>query len=147
MSLLDLFDDREKLSAFRAIDSVLLILSDDLFVCGYLDDVEVVYLLELFFFGLGGTCHARELSVQPEEVLEGYGGESLGLALDLYAFFGFDRLMQTLVIASAVHQTAGELIYDDYLAVLDDVVDLVLHAAVGLDSLVYMVLYGDVVGI
>ena len=97
--------------------------------------------------GLTGTGHARQLAVQTEVVLEGDGREGLALALHLDALFRLDRLMQTLVEASAVHQTAGELVDDQHLAVLDDVVDVELHDAVRLDRLIDMVLDGKVLGI
>jgi hypothetical protein len=78
--------------------------------------------------------------VQAEEVLEGDGGERLVLARDGDALLGLDGLVQALVVAAAVHETARELVDDDDLAVLDDVVDVALHKAAGLHGLV------DVVG-
>ena len=47
--------------------------------------------------------------------------------------------MQTLRVAAAEHETAGELIDDDYLAVLDDIVNVALHYAMRLERLIYMV--------
>src|SRR5438309_6192762 len=41
---------------------------------------------------------------------------------DLHAFFGLDCLVQTLRPASALEHSAGELVDDLHLAVLDDVV-------------------------
>ena len=147
MGAFDLLNDREELAFFGAEDRVGVVLADDLFVGRDLDDVKLVDLLELLFLGLGGTGHAGQLVVQTEEVLEGDGRKGLTLTLDLDALFRLDRLMQTFVVASAVHQSAGELVDDDDLTVLDDVVDLVFHAAVGFDRLVDVVLDGDVVGI
>ena len=62
-----------------------------------------------------------KLAVETEVVLERDRGERLILAAHVEAFFGFDRLMDTLGIAAAVHQSAGELIDDDDFAILDDV--------------------------
>ena len=53
---------------------------------------------------------------------------------DVHVLLGLDGLMQALGVPAAEHQTAGELIDDDDLAVLDDVVDVALHDAVGLDA-------------
>ena len=53
---------------------------------------------------------------------------------------GLNGLMQALGVPTAEHQTAGELVHNDDLAVLDDVVHVPLHDAVGLDGLI------DVVG-
>ena len=52
---------------------------------------------------------------------------------------GLDGLMQTLGVPAAEHETAGELIDDDDLAVLDDVVDVAPHDAVRLERLVDVV--------
>ena len=42
--------------------------------------------------------------------------------LDLHAFFGFHRLVQAIGPLTSVHQTTGEFVNDDDLAILDDVV-------------------------
>ena len=47
--------------------------------------------------------------------------------------------MQTVAVAAAEHEAAGELIDDDDLAVLDDVVNVALHDAVGADGLIDVV--------
>ena len=54
--------------------------------------------------------------------------------------------MQALVVAAADHQTAGELVHDDDLAVLHHIVDVLLHDTVGLDGLVDVVGQGHVLG-
>ena len=50
-----------------------------------------------------------------------------------------DGLMQTLAVAAAKHETAGELVDDDDLIVLHDIVDVALHDAVRLERLVDVV--------
>ena len=60
---------------------------------------------------------------------------------------GLDGLMQTAAVAATEHQSAGELVDDDDLTVLDDIVDIALHRAVGLDGLVDVVRDGGVFGI
>jgi hypothetical protein len=49
-------------------------------------------------------------------------GVGQALALHLKALFGLDRLVQALGEAPPIHQTSGELVYDDHFAVGDDVV-------------------------
>src|SRR5699024_9745771 len=102
---------------------------------------------ELLFLGQCSTGHTGQLAVQTEEVLEGDGCQSLGLVLNLYAFLCLDGLMQTLVIAAAEHQTAGELVDNDDLTVTDNVVDIALHDTTSLDGLVDVVHEGGVLGI
>ena len=54
--------------------------------------------------------------------------------------------MQTLVIASAVHQTACEFVNDNDLALfVYDIFSVTLHYAVSLDSLIDMVLDRDII--
>ena len=60
---------------------------------------------------------------------------------------GLDGLVQAVGVAPAEHQTAGELVHDDNLAVLHHIVDVPLHHAVGLDGLVDMVGEGGVLRI
>ena len=60
--------------------------------------------------------------------------------LDLDALLRLDGLMQTLVVAAAEHQTAGELIDNDDLAVTDNIVHIALHDAARLDGLIDIVL-------
>ena len=52
--------------------------------------------------------------------------------------------MQTFGVATAQHETAGEFIHDDDLAVFDDVVDIALHDAVGTKRLIDVVREGGV---
>src|SRR5690606_26963881 len=82
---------------------------------------QVVDAVELVGLGVGGAGHARELVVHAEQVLERDAGQGLVLALHRHAFLRLDRLVQAVGPAPAVQRAAGELVYDDYLAVADDV--------------------------
>ena len=55
--------------------------------------------------------------------------------------------METVVETTTHHKTACELVNDDDLAVLDNVVDIVLHYAVSLDSLIYVVEQCHILGV
>ena len=52
--------------------------------------------------------------------------------------------MQAFVVAAADHQTAGELVHDDDLTILDHIVDILLHHAVSLDGLIDVVGQGHI---
>src|SRR6185312_2965148 len=119
-----------------AVDEVAAVVADHVAVGGDDVDVELVDLAELGSLGVRGAGHARELLVHPEVILEGDGGEGLVLALDLHAFLGFHRLVQTVGPAPARHHAAGELVDDHHLAVLDQVVDVALVERVGAHRLI-----------
>ena len=121
------------------IDNIGMIQADNRFVCGDLDDIQAVDCLE--FFRFRGSCarHTGELAVEAEVVLEGNSGKGFIFLLDIDVFFGFNRLMKPFRIAAAEHQTPGEFIYDDNLAVFYNIVNVALHDAVGFQRLIDMV--------
>ncbi len=85
------------------------------------DHVKLVSRGKLGRFCFGGTSHARQFLVKPEIVLERDGGERLVFFLDLDAFFGFNRLVQSVRPATTFHQTTGEVVDDNYFTILDHV--------------------------
>src|SRR5439155_1745213 len=85
--------------------------------------------------GVGRSGHAGKFLVLAEVVLKGDGRERLVLALDLHLFFCFDRLMETIAPTASRHQTPGELVDDDDLAVLHHVVDVELEDRVRAPSM------------
>ena len=84
--------------------------------------LQTVDFLKLIRFGIGCTRHAADLVVQAEIILEGDRGQGLVFGLNLHTLFGFNRLVQAITPASSGHQTAGELVHDDDLAVLHHIV-------------------------
>ena len=98
------------------------------------DDGQLVDLEKLVLFGLCRARHAAELVVHAEVVLEGNRRERLALALNLHAFLRLDRLMQSVRIAAANHETTRELIDNDDLIVAHDVVAVALHQSLGAQS-------------
>ena len=135
----DLVDDGLVLADVAAVDHIRPVLTDDRLVGGDLDDVKLVDRGKLLGFGHGRAGHAGELVIEAEIVLESDGGEGLVLLLNVDVLLGLDGLVEALGIAAAQHQAAGELIDDDDLAVLDDIVDVALHDAVGTQGLIDMV--------
>ena len=101
------------------------------------DHVEVVDLLELLALGPRRTGHARQLFVHAEVVLEGDARQRHVLALDVHAFFGLDRLVQALRVATTGHQPAGELVDDDDLTFrIDDVLVVAMEQELGFERVV-----------
>ena len=144
MALLDLPDDGPVLARLGLEHVVGLVLADQGLVGGDLHDVQVVDLPKLLLLGHGGARHAGQLVVQAEVVLEGDGGQGLGLPGHGDVLLGLNGLMQALVVPPAVHQPAGELVHDDDLAVLHHVVNVPPHHAPGLDGLVDMMGQGGI---
>ena len=118
---------------------VVLVGARDLLVRGDDVDVELVDVVELVDLGLGGAGHAREFFVEPEVVLDRDRGEGLGLAVDLDALFGLDRLVQSVAPPASRHFAAGERVHDHHLVFFNDILDVFFVEAVGFEKL------GDVV--
>ena len=83
---------------------------------------QAVDLLEFIGLGVRRARHASQLAVQAEIVLEGDRGHGLVLGLDLHPLLGFHRLVQPIAPPASGHQSTGELVHDDDLAVLHHVV-------------------------
>ena len=144
---LDLLDHGTELARLGLKDHIRMIHTDQRFVGGDLHHVQLVDLAELGRLGGGRTGHTGQLLIQTEVVLEGNGGKSLALVLHLDALFGLNGLVQTLVIATAQHNTAGEFVYDQHLTVFDHIVNIPAHDTDGLDGLVNVVQQGGVLNI
>ena len=135
MALLDVLGDGLDLLAAGLVDEIVLILADHVAVGGNDHHAQLVDLLELGGLGIGRTRHAAQLLVEPEQVLEGDGGQGLVLALDGHVFLGLDGLVEPVRIAAAFHEAAGELVDDDDLAVADHVIHVPLEDHVGAQGL------------
>ncbi len=131
--------DRVELRVDVAVDQVVLVFADDRSVRGDGHDGQVVDLAELGVLGHSGTGHAGELLVEAEVVLQRDGGERLVLLAHEHVLFGFERLMEALRIAAALHDAARELVDDLHLAVHDDVVDVAVEEELRLQGLLQMV--------
>src|SRR5438046_8273841 len=69
--------------------------------------VQLINVMKLCGFSLGGASHAGQLLVEAEVILNCDCGECLRLAVNLHSLFGFNGLMQTIAPASTWHLTAG----------------------------------------
>ncbi len=65
--------------------------------------------------------------------MQRYCGVGYGLALHFDVFFCFDRLMQTVGVATARHEPSRELIHDYDLAVLHNIVAVALEYGLRLE--------------
>ena len=131
----DRLDHRVVFFAARLVDAIVLVDAADRPIRRDDVDIEPIDVVKLVRLGLGRAGHAGELLVETEVVLDGDRREGLRLAIDLHAFLGLDRLVQTIAPAAAGHFAAGEFIDDDDLVVLDDVFDVLLVEAVGPEEL------------
>ena len=141
---LHLLYDGPVLARLVLIDHIAVVYTNHRLVGGNFHHVQRVNSGKFLFLGQGGTGHAGELVIQPEEILEGNGSERLALAGNVHALLGLNGLVQTLVVASAVHQPPGVFIHNDDFPVLDHIVDVLFHQAPGLHGLVDVVRQGGV---
>ena len=147
VALLYLADHGPVLPLLGFVHGVLVVDTDHRTVGGDLHNVQLIDGGKLLLLGHGRTGHTGELAVQAEVVLERDGSQGLALPLDGDVLLGLDGLVQALGVPAAEHQTAGELVHDDDLAVLHHIVHVPLHGAVGLDGLVDVVSDGAVFGV
>ena len=135
VTLGDVGRDRVELLVFGLEDQIFLVLTRALPIGRDRHNLEAVDLSKLVGLGRRGTCHARELVVHAEVVLDRDGRDRDVLGLDLHALFRLDGLMETLAPATTLHDAAGELVDDLDLAVDHDVVDVALEERLGLERL------------
>ena len=96
MGFFDLVANCVELGLFVDVDNVVFVRPDDRPICRNDDNIEIVDLPELFGLGLGGSRHAGDLVVHPEEVMKGYRREGTIPLGDLYPFFRLDGLVKAL---------------------------------------------------
>ena len=109
---------------FRTIYHVRILFAQQRAVGGNHHHLQLINLVELRCFCLGCSGHAGQLFIQAKIILEGDGRQRLRFALNLHAFFGFNRLMQTVRPAPSRHQASGELVNDQDFAVLHHVLNI-----------------------
>ena len=71
--------------------------------------------------------------------MEGDCCKSFAFVFNFNIFLCLKSLVQALIVTTALHNTAGELVNDFNLTVFNNIVDISCHNAVSLDSLVDMV--------
>ena len=74
--------------------------------------------------------------VHTEIILKGDGRIGLRSILYLYIFFGFNRLVQPIGVASALHHTTRLLVHNLHLSIHKDVLRISFKHVVGLEQLV-----------
>ncbi len=121
-----------KLAADLGINLVVLVLSLRRLVGRNGNDVQRVNALKFLLLGFCSTRHTAELGVHSEEILESYSRKRLILAANYNVLLCLYRLMQSLVVAPAYHNTTGKLVYNENLAVADDVILIAFHHIVRL---------------
>ena len=75
--------------------------------------------------------------VHTEVVLQGDGREGLGRCLHLYVLLRLDGLVESVAPAASLHYTAGLLVHNLDLVVIDHIIDVLLEHCVCLEQLVY----------
>jgi len=130
----NLFHHFAELDGRRLVDDIWIVHTNHGLVRGDDQHIEIVDLRELLRLGLCSTRHPCQPSIHAEIVLEGDGGQSQAFSLYTDVFLGFDRLVQPFRIPAAVHEPAGELVYDDHIAIGHHVIAVTLKERLGLES-------------
>ena len=136
----DILNDSIVFAFFGFINQVRVVNTFWRTVCRNLYNVQIVNFTEFFFFRHSSTCHTGQFVIQAEKVLEGNGCQCFAFTSNGNAFFCFNCLVQTFIIATSVHNTAGKFVNNKNFPAFYYVVDIFLHNTVRFDSLVNMVL-------
>ncbi len=146
--LLNLLDYGFVFFALRLVNAVVHVVADYRAVGGDFNNVELVDVPELSCFRACRTCHAGELVVHTEVVLERDGCESLGGGFNLHVFLCLYRLMESVAPAAAFHYAPSLLVNNLHLSVYDHIVVVAVEHCVSLEQLLERVyalaLYGVV---
>ncbi len=132
-------DHGREFFALGTIDHVGMLFADQRTVGRDHHDVQVVNFGKLRSFRLRRPGHAGQFLVHAEIILKRDGGQRLILALDLHAFLGFHRLVQTVRPAPPGHLSPGKFIHDDHFTVFNDVVHVFAIQRVRAHRLIHVV--------
>ena len=113
MKCLDLIQSRLIFLFFGFVDDIRVIYSDHRLVCRNNHHVQIVYLFKFSGFCIGCPRHTCKFIIHSEIILKSNRGEGLVFVFYFYIFFSLKRLVQTLAVSTARHQTAGKFI-DNY---------------------------------
>ncbi len=139
MTFFDILNNCLELAFQCWVKQICTIIPDDWFVCRNLNNLHIVDFTEFFFFRFGRTGHSRKFFVHPEIVLESNGRHCFGFVFDLNIFFGFNCLVQSVRITTAVHNTPSKLIDDQHFSVLNDIVKVADHDIICPQCLIHVV--------
>ena len=134
MGLYDLLHNRVEFFLLCLINGVLQVLTDHRAVCGDHDNIHAINIPELPLLRLGCTGHTGLFAELIKEVLEGDGSQSPGLSSYVYVLLCLNGLVETVGIPAARHNTASELVNDQYLVVLYHIVLIPEHHVIGTEG-------------
>ena len=122
MSGYDLVHNSGKLALFSGENAVVEIDPCKGSIRWNLHNIEPIDTDEFVLLGFCGTRHAGKLAVHSKVILIGYCRKGLILVLDLDVLLCLQSLVQALGIPSSYHKTAGELVDDEHLSILNHIV-------------------------
>ena len=133
--LTDRFNDGRVFFFRRAIDMIVIVNPRDRAVCWHFHNAKPIDRHEFFGLGRGRTRHAAELVIQAEIILEGDRSHCDVLGLDLAAFLGFNRLVQTIRHPPPGHHTARKFINQHHFVIANNIVLVLLIDLMGPQSI------------
>ena len=115
---------------FGLINSILMVNTGNGSVGRNSNRIHSVGIAELLLLSQSRTSHTSLLVELVEEVLEGNRSQSLALPTHIYMLLCLNRLMQSVRITTARHNTSGKLINNQNLIVLYYIVLITEHQVV-----------------
>ena len=139
MALLHFLHDCEPLPFLGAINTIGKIGTLVIAVSWDLRNFKLINLFKFLSLSRGRTGHTRQLGVETEIVLEGNRRHRFTFTLDLYALFGFYSLVEAFRIAATFHHATGKLVYDNDLAITNNIILILLEKRLSAQRLLGMV--------
>ena len=102
----------------------------------YNNHIQLVDLPQFPGLRFGRSGHTGQFVVHPKEILQGHRRKGLGGRFNLHIFFGFDGLMQSIGIATAVQNTSCLFIHNFDLVLVNNVFNIPFKEAIRLEQLI-----------
>src|SRR5205814_1227757 len=127
----DLADDGVVLFTPCLVNTIVRILASDGPVRRNDIDVQLVNIVKLGRFRVGGSGHTGQFVIKPEVILNRDRRQRLSFPVNLDSFFRFDSLVQSITPTPTWHLATGIFVYNDDLVILNDVSNILLEQTIG----------------
>ena len=131
-----LIDDGGVLLSFGLVNQILFVFANNRTMGRNDHHIQLINLPQFAGLCFGRTGHTGQFVVHPKEILQGHRCKSLRSRFNFHIFFGFNRLMQTIGIATPVQYTPCLFIHNFDLVLINNVFNIPFKEAIRLEQLI-----------